>query len=57
MIEIIKNKPSGDDNEDMYFSFYDDLKLPKDGKPFSVESSFYSNIFYFVEYLNFIKNG
>jgi hypothetical protein len=45
MIEIIKNKPSGDENEDVYFSFYDDLKLPKDGKPFSVESSFYDSPF------------
>ena len=45
MIEIIKNKSSGDENEDVYFSFYDDLKLPKDGKPFSVETSFYDSPF------------
>jgi hypothetical protein len=45
MIEIIKNKAFSDENEDVYFSFYDNLKVPKDGKPFSVESSYYDSPF------------
>jgi hypothetical protein len=45
MIEIINNKSSENEPEDVYFSFYDDLKMPKDGKPFSVETSFYDSPF------------